>query len=96
MTVSLGLLLDLESTDINIRYSRLVAALCMTVSDKTRHTGSACMLFAQCVFLWGVDSVKSTVTVLEEGDFSEEGGGFNWSGYFSVGGYQFLWRRSAF
>ena len=34
---------------------------------------------------------------LEEGDFSEEeeGGGFNWRGYFSVGGYQFLW-RSAF
>ena len=32
--------------------------------------------------LWGVDSVKSTVSV-------------NWRGYFSVGGYQFLW-RSAF
>ena len=45
--------------------------------------------------VWGVDSVKSTVTVLEEGDFSEEGGGFDWRGYFSVGGYQFLW-RSAF
>ena len=45
--------------------------------------------------LWGVDSVKSTVSVLEEGDFSEEGDGFNWRGYFSVGGYQFLW-RSAF
>ena len=45
--------------------------------------------------VWGVDSVKSTVSVLEEGDFSEEGGGFNWRGYFSVGGYQFLW-RSAF
>ena len=42
-----------------------------------------------------MDSVKSTVSVLEEGDFSEEGGGFNWKGYFSVGGYQFLW-RSAF
>ena len=45
--------------------------------------------------VWGVDSVKSTVSVLEEGDFSEEGGGFDWRGYFSVGGYQFLW-RSAF
>ena len=45
--------------------------------------------------LWGVDSVKSTVTVLEEGDFTEEGGGFNWRGYFSIGGYQFLC-RSAF
>ena len=42
-----------------------------------------------------MDSVKSIVTVLEEGDFSEEGGGFDWRGYFSVGGYQFLW-RSAF
>ena len=46
-------------------------------------------------FIWRVDSVKSTVTVLEEGDFSEEGGGFNWRGYLSVGGYHFLW-RSAF
>ena len=26
---------------------------------------------------WGVDSVKSTVTVLEEGNFTEEGGGFD-------------------
>ena len=43
----------------------------------------------------GVDSVKSTVSVLEEGDFSEEGGGFNWRGYFSVGGYQFLWRKES-
>ena len=32
--------------------------------------------------LWGVDSVKSTVSVLEEGHFSEEGGGFNWRGAF--------------
>ena len=23
------------------------------------------------------------------------GGGFNWRGYFSVGGYQFLWRRES-
>ena len=45
--------------------------------------------------VWGVDSVKSTVTVLEEGDFTEEGGGFNWRGYFCIGGYQFLC-RSAF
>ena len=29
-----------------------------------------------------MDSVKSTVSVLEEGDFSEEGGGFNWRGTF--------------
>ena len=36
-----------------------------------------------------MDSVKSTVSVLEEG------GGFNWRGYFSVGGYQFLWRRES-
>ena len=36
--------------------------------------------------LWGVDSVKSTVTILEEGDFTEEGGGFDWRGCFSVGG----------
>ena len=42
------------------------------------------------------DSVKSTVTVLEEGDFTEEGGGFNWRGCFSVGGYHYLWRRGAF
>ena len=46
--------------------------------------------------LWGVDSVKSTVSVLEEGDFTEEGGGFDWRGCFSVGGYHFLWRRGAF
>ena len=45
----------------------------------------------------GVYSVKSTVTVLEEGDFTEEGGGgFNWKGCFSVGGYHFMWRRGAF
>ena len=49
---------------------------------------------AECV--WGVDSVKSTVTVLEEGDFTEKGGGFNWKGCFSVGGYHYLWRRGAF
>ena len=42
------------------------------------------------------DSVKSTVTVLEESDFTEEGGGFNWRGCFSVGGYHYLWRRGAF
>ena len=42
-----------------------------------------------------MDGVKSTVSVLEEGDFSEEEGGFDWRGYFSVGGYRFLW-RSAF
>ena len=42
-----------------------------------------------------MDSVKITVSILEDGDFSKEGGGFNWRGYFSVGGYQFLW-RSAF
>ena len=47
------------------------------------------------IIVWGVDSVKSTVTVLEEGDFTEEGGGFNWRGYFCIGGYQFLC-RSAF
>ena len=46
--------------------------------------------------LWGVDSIKSTVTVLEEGNFTEEGCGFNWRGCFSVGGYHFLWRRGAF
>ena len=46
-------------------------------------------------YVWGVDSVKSTVTVLEEGDFTEEGGGFNWRGCFSVGGYHYLWRRGA-
>ena len=46
--------------------------------------------------LWGVDSVKSTVTVLEEGDFTEEGGGFDSRGCFLVGGYHFLWRRGAF
>ena len=40
-----------------------------------------------------MDSVKSTVTVLEEGDFTAEGGGFDWRGCFSVGGYHFLWRR---
>ena len=33
-------------------------------------------------YLWGVDSVKSTVTILEEG-------GFDWRGCFSVGGYHF-------
>ena len=48
----------------------------------------------QCTM--GVDSVKSTVTVLEEGDFTEEGGDFEWRGCFSVGGYRFLWRRGAF
>ena len=53
------------------------------------------MSHGMSVDVWRVDSVKSTVSVLEEGDFSEEGGGFNWRGYFSVGGYQFLW-RSAF
>ena len=37
-----------------------------------------------------MDSVKSTVTVLEEGNFTEEeGGSFDWRGYFSVGGYHF-------
>ena len=46
--------------------------------------------------IWGVDSVKSTVTALEEGDFTEEGGGFNWRGCFSVGGYHYLWMRGAF
>ena len=46
--------------------------------------------------VWGVDSVKSTVTVLEEGDFTEEGDNFDWRGCFSVGGYHFLWRRGAF
>ena len=50
----------------------------------------------EALYLWGVDSVKSTVTVLEEGDFTEEGGGFDWRGCFSVGGYHFLWRRGAF
>ena len=35
-------------------------------------------LHARARKVWGVDSVKSTVSVLEEGDFSEEGGGFNW------------------
>ena len=40
-------------------------------------------------------SKVQSASVLEEGDFSEEGDGFNWRGYFSVGGYQFLW-RSAF
>ena len=45
--------------------------------------------------IWGVDSVKSTVTVLEEGEFTEEGGGFDWRGCFSVGGYHFLWRRGS-
>ena len=39
---------------------------------------------------------KVPVTVLEEGDFTEEGGGFNWKGCFSVGGYHYLWRRGAF
>ena len=39
--------------------------------------------------IWGVDSVKSIVTILEEGDFTEEGGGFDWRGCFSVGGYHF-------
>ena len=48
------------------------------------------------LYVWGVDSVKSTVTVLEEGNFTEEGGGFDWRGCFSFGGYHFLWRRSAF
>ena len=28
--------------------------------------------------VWGVDSVKSKSTVLEEGDFTEKGGDFNW------------------
>ena len=37
------------------------------------------------MLVWGVDSVKSTVIVLEEGDFTEEGDGFDWKGYFSVG-----------
>ena len=48
-----------------------------------------------CTYIWGVDSVKSTVTVLEEGEFTEEGGGFDWRGCFSVGGYHFLWRRGS-
>ena len=40
--------------------------------------------------IWGVDSVKSIVTVLEEGNFTEEeGGNFDWRGCFSVGGYHF-------
>ena len=39
-----------------------------------------------------MDSVKNTciVTILEEGDFIEEGGGFDCRGYFSVGGYLFV------
>ena len=40
-----------------------------------------------------MDSVKSIVTVLEEGNFTEEGGDFDWRGCFSIGGYHFLWRR---
>ena len=27
--------------------------------------------------VWGIDSIKSAVTVLEEGDFTEEGDGFD-------------------
>ena len=37
-----------------------------------------------------MDSVKSTVSVLEEGDFTEEGGGFNWRGVL------FCWRIPVF
>ena len=37
-----------------------------------------------------MDSVKSTVSVLEEGDFTEEGGGFNWRGV------RFCWRIPIF
>ena len=47
-------------------------------------------------YTMGMDSVKSTVTVLEEGDFTEEGGDFEWRGCISVGKYWFLWRRGAF
>ena len=37
-----------------------------------------------------MDSVKSTVSVLEEGDFTEEGDGFNWRGVL------FCWRIPVF
>ena len=50
-----------------------------------------------------MDSVKSTVSVLEEGDFSEEGGGFNWRGSLVPGlgtrlleGVLFCWRIPVF
>ena len=71
-------------------YSLLPSVPCMAF------IAGVCKLLVSTIpyFLWGVDSVKSTVTILEEGNFTEEEGGFDWRGYFSVGGYHFLWRRS--
>ena len=40
---------------------------------------------------------KSTVTILELGDFTEEAGGFNWRGAFLLeDATYFMWRRGAF
>ena len=52
------------------RYVRMQSWLSICVED-----ASACGNGSRPV--WGVDSVKSTVTVLEEGNFTEEGGGFD-------------------
>ena len=46
--------------------------------------------FVETCHVWGVDSVKSTVSVLEEGDFSEEGG------WFRLEGVLFSWRIPLF